>query len=224
MGTIDAASFGLPKDWGEGTMPRCLSFALVALVGVVATVPALGDEPVRTFVRNVARDFRRNNCWYDNFVPDDRAAQRAPFAMMVSNGWRLQNTLDDYYFLQDTAVLTEAGQIKVQQIVLYTSPGYRAIFVHRTTDPQMTAERIQNVQQAAAKFAPEGEIPVVVETYFRPRGMPAEYINDIYSRYRNTTPNPRYQSASGSSGGSSGGSSSGGSSGSSGSSGSGSGN
>jgi uncharacterized membrane protein YgcG len=203
-------------------MPRYWSWTLVALVGLVSAVPVRGDEPVRTFFRNMGRDFKRNNCWYDTFVAEDRAVQRAPFCVMVSNGWRLQNTLDDYYFQQDSSVLTEAGQIKVQQIVLYSSPAYRAIFVHRTTDAQMTAERIQNVQMAAAKYAPDGEVPTVAETYIRPRGWPAEQINDVYSRYRATTPNPRYQSLSGSSGGSSGGSSSG-SSGSSGS-GSGSGN
>lgn len=205
-------------------MPRSLSLALVAMAGLVTAVPVQADEPVRTFLHNMCRDFKRNNCWYDTFAPDDRAAQRAPFGTMVANGWRMQNTLDDYYFQEDTAVLTEAGLIKVQQIVLYTSPGYRAIFVHRTSDPQMTADRIQNVQQAAAKFAMDGEVPMVVETAIRPRGMPAEYINDIYSRYRATTPNPRYPSTGSSSGSSSSGSgsSSSGSSGSS--SGSGSGN
>ena len=115
-------------------MPRYLSWTLVALVGLVSAVPVRGDEPVRTFFRNMGRDFKRNNCWYDTFVAEDRAVQRAPFCVMVSNGWRLQNTLDDYYFQQDSSVLTEAGQIKVQQIVLYSSPAYRAIFVHRTTD------------------------------------------------------------------------------------------
>lgn len=189
-------------------MPRSLSWALIALLGLTSPHLVHAGEPIRTFCHNVCRDFKRNNCWYETFAPADRAAQRAPFCTMVANGWRTQNTLDDYYFQEDTANLTEAGMLKVQQIVLYTSPGYRAIFVHRTGDAQMTADRIQNVQLAAAKFATDGEVPVVVETAIRPRGMQADYINDIYGRWRQTTPNPRYQST-GSSGSSSGSSSSG---------------
>jgi hypothetical protein len=132
----------------------------------------------------------RNNAWPEPFIPSDRATARAPFAVCVANGWRLQNTLDDHHFDADTGKLTEAGELKVQTIVTRTPIPYRVVFVLRSERPDITAARMASAQEAAARFA-IGDVAPVGETVDRPRGTPGYYVVDIERSLRDSTPPPR---------------------------------
>jgi hypothetical protein len=153
------------------------------------------------------RDFHRNNIWPEPFNYPDRDAARAPFAVMVHNGWRLQNTLGSYHFHDGSPRLTEAGQLKVEWIMTEAPPQYRTIFVERAESPDATAGRIRAIQAAAGRYLPSGGMAEVYESLVPPRGTPADQIDATARQWQNTIPAPRLPSGGGSggSGGSGGG-------------------
>lgn len=137
------------------------------------------------------RDYRRNIDWPQPFVVPDRVAARAPFGMMINNGWRTQNTLSDEHFDQDTGALNEAGELKVRDILTYAPAEHRTVYVLQARNPQLTEIRNRSVKRFASRLAAPGEWPQVAGTRVRPRGWSADYINTIGTRYNATTPDPR---------------------------------
>ncbi|MHB1037286.1 MAG: hypothetical protein ACYC35_23345 [Pirellulales bacterium] len=155
---------------------------------------------------SVCRDFKRNNCWPDTFIPTDRQAVRAPNVIMIANGWRRQNTLFAYHFEEGAAKLTEAGRLKIKAILTQTPPEYLAVFVQRADTSEITLARIDAVQQTVARMAPEGgELPPVLETLVTPPGRPAAYNKTIADTLGTYKPTPWIQGDSGSGGGGGGG-------------------
>ncbi len=123
----------------------------------------------------VRRDWQRNNAWYDPFVPGDRAAVRQPFEISVNNGWRLQNTLSDFFF-DESGRLTEAGELKVKTIMQENAPQRRFVLVLKADDPSVTQTRMSTTYQAAARFALAGDTASVDETVLKPYDWPASYV------------------------------------------------
>ena len=111
--------------------------------------------------------------------------------MMVANGWRVQNTLSPHHFENDSAELTEAGRLKVAGIINETPLAYRAIFVVRDPDPEITSGRIVSIQEAVAKVLGDRPPVPVFETFDKPRGTPAYYVDEVTRRYQATIPDPR---------------------------------
>jgi len=156
--------------------------------------PPIVEQKPNVFKRtwmHLCRDFRRNNSWPDPFITADRVATRAPFDAQVANGWRLQNTLGEQYFEDDSPNLTEAGRLKIGRIINETPVAFRAIFVLRTEDPQLNADRVAMVQQSAARILGERPAVPIFETYEKPRGAPANYIDAVNEKYQATIPDPR---------------------------------
>ncbi|HEY2837684.1 MAG TPA: hypothetical protein VGJ26_00935 [Pirellulales bacterium] len=155
--------------------------------------PVVEKKPniVKRAWMHVCRDFRRSNAWPDPFVTVDRVAVREPFAAEVANGWRLQNTLGEQYFEADSPTLTEAGRLKIARIINETPTAYRAIFVLRSEDPVLNADRVAMVQQSAARTLGERPPVPIFETYEKPRGAPANYIDAVNEKYEATIPDPR---------------------------------
>jgi hypothetical protein len=125
-----------------------LCFAAPAGAGVVSS--AL--EGVEAVARSVARDIKRRNCWPEPFDAPDRYAVRSPFGVMVDNGWRRQNLLGDYHFVDQGGELTEAARIKIRWIVTEAPVQHRTIYVQAASNPQLTAARIDSVQQLTAQL------------------------------------------------------------------------
>jgi hypothetical protein len=173
-----------------------------ALTLLIAAGPLAASEFQQAY-HSCKQDFHRNNWWPEPFIWPDRASVCAPFAVMVHNGWRLQNTLAAHHFREGTAELTEAGKLKVMWIVTEAPASYRSIYVERADNPAVTSTRIQNVQTLAAGMAMEGVSPPVFETGIPARGWPADRIDAITRRAMDTMPDPRLPDRSG--GGSSGG-------------------
>lgn len=192
---------------------RHLLTAAVVLVAIASALPAEAGECsvgpnkpglVRRFLRNMGRDFKRNNCWPDPFIPGDRVHVYAPFGTMVSNGWRSFNTLGHHHFREDEARLTEAGELKIRSILTDAPADYRTIFVLNGDDQELNAGRVQAVQEFVASMAGEGEVPQVVATGISARGWPADYIDGHLRRFQATQPDPRIPARAGSSGSSGG--------------------
>jgi uncharacterized membrane protein YgcG len=180
---------------------------------IVATVFLLlpGVSDAQWFQR-LRRASERNRCWPAPFLEPDRMAVRAPFAIMINNGWRVQNTLGDDHFDTDTGLLNEAGELKVREIMTVSPPEHRTVFVLRARNEEETAARNRSVSELVAKLHPYGEGPLVAGTNMRPRTASADYINTIGTRFNATTPDPRLPASStGGMGGGSGGGGGGGS-------------
>jgi hypothetical protein len=139
---------------------------------------------------SICRDFRRNNAWPDPYVAADRVNTRVPFDICTANGWRIQNTLSDHHFT-DTGDLTEAGELRVAAIINETPLPYRAIFVLRADDPGITAERVVSIQEGVAKILGDRPPVPIYETYEKPRGTPAYYVDEVTRRFQATIPDPR---------------------------------
>jgi hypothetical protein len=152
---------------------------------------------------SVCRDFKRNNNWPDPFVTADRVNTRIPFDLSTANGWRIQNTLSAHHFEDNSPQLTEAGRLKVAAIINETPLAYRAVFVLRDVDPEITAGRVASIQEAVAKVLGDRPPVPVFETYDKPRGTPAYYVDEVTRRYQATIPDPRLPDDDSSSGSSS---------------------
>ena len=176
-------------------------WVLAALAVVLAPIQARAE-----WFPKIRRDFRRNNCWPQPFIIPDRMAVRAPFEVMINNGWQVQNTLSDEHFDSETGELIGAGEMKVRGILIENPAGRRQVYILRGKNPEDTANRQRSVEQYAAKILHPGEIPQISESNIRPRGWSAEAINNIGARYNASAPDPRLSPAGGSgAGGSSGG-------------------
>jgi hypothetical protein len=178
-------------------------YVIAGLLLAAAAAPMAEAGPLGKFFANMRRDYRRNNCWPDPFVAPDRAHVYAPFGVMVQNGWRAYNTLGEHHFRPDDARLNEAGVNRLRAILSEAPPEYRAVFVAGGADPQLTAARVAEVQELVQSMVLEGDVPPVMANYVPVRGWPAEYINNIGTRFAATTPEPRIPASGGSSSGSS---------------------
>jgi len=156
---------------------------------------------------SICRDFKRNNSWPDPFVTADRAATRLPFDLCTANGWRIQNTLSDHHFADAGGQLTPAGRLRVAAIINESPLPYRAIFILRSSEPAVTAERVVAVQETVAGVLGDRPPVPIFETYENPRGASAYYIDEVTRRYQATIPDPRLPEGDDMSGGSSSGSS-----------------
>jgi hypothetical protein len=187
---------------------RCLLFAAVACGALLPqsvlaqngnldcdVVAEDSAKPEPNFFKrawySVCRDFKRNNNWPDPFVTADRANTRIHFDLATANGWRVQNTLGDHHFVDNGTELTEAGRLKIAAIINQTPLCYRAVFVLRDQDAERTAGRVVAVQEAVAVVLGDRPPVPIFETYDKPRGTPAYYVDEVTRRYQATIPDPR---------------------------------
>ncbi len=169
-------------------MQRYLVTGLVAAAITASTTPSNAGEQgvfsaVRRVVRNFWFDYRENQLWPEPYIEPDRQAARMPIEMMIANGWRRENTLNDHHFEKGSTELTEAGRLKVKLILTNVPPQYRSIFVERSIDLQVTSARIASVQQVASDYVLDGEMPTVMQTQHSAVGWPANDIDMMRRKY-----------------------------------------
>jgi hypothetical protein len=175
-------------------LSRTIALAALLILGFSGSAQADWWEK---FWGRVKLDWHRNNAWPDTFTPADRAAVEAPFAVMIHNGWREQNTLGDYYFDVGQSELNEAGRLRVKWIMTEAPEQYRSMFVERAESPELTTARMASVRMAASAFLPPGGQAEVYETLIPARGWPAEDIYSTYVKFRDSRPAPVLPEASG---------------------------
>ncbi len=185
-------------------MVRCLLAFAVIVTTFAYAGPAQAQNCWRweVFWDSVARDWERNNCWPEPFIRADRYAVRAPFVLMVHNGWRRQNLLADHHFEEGTSVLNEAGRIRIRWIATQAPKHHRTIYLSRAENPEMTADRVAAVQEYLGQVVQQGDVPTVLETDLDAFGWPASRVDMIERQWQNSAPDPRLPEPAASSSGS----------------------
>lgn len=168
---------------------------LAVLVATMLAISALSGTAHAQVLKNIfhtmKRDSVRNNLWPDAFVPTDRVAVRAPFALMVRNGWERQNLLADQHFKPGTDELNGAGKNKIKWVLTQATSPHRILYLQRTHRPEATARRLENVRQWAARYLPEEAEPPIELSDFDAVGWPAERVNRVQKEFSNSLPSPR---------------------------------
>lgn len=145
-------------------------FSVVILSGLLSST--IGRPVQAGLLESIFRDIAEQQRWPRPYNCWDRDAARAPFPTMIHNGWRRQNLLADHDFSPDGTKLSSAGQAKVRWILTQAPLEHRSIFVRRAETAEQTAARINAVRDYAAKVAPDGGPPNILETHLSPAGYP----------------------------------------------------
>lgn len=165
--------------------------AILAVLAVGTTSHTSAGEWLREGWARLKGEVCINNMWPDQYVPADRVAVRAPFQLMIANGWRMENTLSDYHFDPESGALNEAGKLRVRDILTRNPAEHRTIFVLRGQSQEVTATRLAAAQEAAARVDTDGAPAEVLETPVIPRGTNAWYTNSVQGKFNSTLPDPR---------------------------------
>lgn len=178
-------------------MRRTSALVLTTMLLSLAAGTAQAGDWFHKFVKNSTTSARRVNHWPQPFIYPDRRSIVAPFKLMASKGWKVQNTVGAHLFDEKTGELNEAGKLKIRSILADTPPAHRSIYVQMATNREDTARRVDIVQQYAVNIVPRGPLPPVHVTSQAPRMHPADYVDSINRRFTSSAPRPRLSEDSG---------------------------
>jgi len=170
-------------------MRQSISFALSALVLAVAATSA-DAVIIDSTVHYIKSGYHRNKNWPYPYNCPDRVAVREPFEMMTRNGWRRQNLLGPHFFNPHTNQLTVAGELQVRWIMTQAPPQFRQVFIERSIDPSITAERIAATRVYAERVSLDGQMPEVFETSLMAEGRPASIVDITNTKFMENMPVP----------------------------------
>lgn len=173
-------------------MRQAIIAAIVVAIGASHAAAAHVDK-VACYIKS---GYRQNVDWPWPYICPDRVAVREPFNIMVQNGWRRQNLLGPHHFTDDGNKLTVAGELKVRWIMTQAPPDHRNVFVERSIDPTITAQRVAAARDYAAKVSIDGQTPMVEETYLLCEGRPAAMVDAVNVRFQESMPPPVLPTAS----------------------------
>jgi hypothetical protein len=211
-GCIVAPGSTTNQDRGADAMRKVQQWGSVGLALLVMSSPAHAGW--NEFWARFKTDYNRNAVYPQPFTAADKDLVRQHIELTEANGWKLQNTLGDMLFAQDSHELNEAGQRKIRWIMAYAPPHRRQVFVLQADNEAHTAQRMQSAQQFTAQLARDGNVVPVFVTDRDAPGIPGQYMESVEQQYWKTIPTPRLPSSGGgsssssSSGGGAGGSSS----------------
>lgn len=162
--------------------------AWLIVPAVLAPVAARGENWLqwRTWSSHTAQNIR----WPEQYLPADRIATRAPFAAMIANGWRAQNTISTYHFNEETGELNDTGRLKVRSVLFETPAEWRTLYVLRADRAELTSARLKSVQDYAAKLAQDEPVPPVLMTTVEPRGMRGDVADRVGRQFIENAPAP----------------------------------
>jgi len=143
------------------------------------------------FFSQCKADYHRNHAWPEPMVYSDRISVAVPIGMQVNKGWCRQTLLCEHHFEDNGTRLNQAGEMHVKYILTQVPARYRTIFVQRSLLPDVTAERVNSVQQAVMRMQPSGEGPQVVESDMTNDGIPADGVDTVFKKWLTTQPDPR---------------------------------
>jgi hypothetical protein len=135
-------------------------------------------------------DKLRNNAWPQPFRAIDANATVSPFEIMKNNGWREFNTLSTAFF-DNSNQLTDAGSLKLKQVLTQSPPTQRSVYVLKAATPEQTAVRVEAVQVAVSGMIPVGELPPILLTDIEPATSSGAYQTVVNRALIKTTPSPR---------------------------------
>jgi len=164
---------------------------------LAATSTAMAG-PLGAAFRHINRGYHRNQCWPQPFAYQDYQAAKAPFALMVNNGWRLQNVIGTHHYIPGSATLNEAGQRQIHWIITQAPQNRRTIFVEQGETRQQTEARLAAVRKIAEHLAVNGEGFDVQETHLPAQGTSGAYADRVNQGFGESIPPPRIPTTSGS--------------------------
>jgi hypothetical protein len=165
-------------------------YLVMLTLSCVTFVSGTAQAGWHEFWESVKLDTHRNLAWPEPFQTLDRRATLSHFAAMQQKGWKLETTISDYHFDQETERLTEAGRRKVRWILTEAPPQRRMVYVLISENEEATANRVDSVQRAISQMIPKGPLPPVIRTHVAPRGASAVYVQGVYSRAAAARPDP----------------------------------
>jgi hypothetical protein len=169
---------------------RRMTLATIAILVTALMASSASAVFLDTTAHYIKCGYRRNAAWPYPYICPDRLAVREPFELMVRNGWRRQNLLGGYLFNPATNQLTAAGELQVRWIMTQAPPAYRQVFVERSLDPAVTAERITATRQFAARVTLDGQLPEVYESGLMAEGRPAAIVDATNVKFMENMPVP----------------------------------
>ena len=181
-------------------MLRLLS-AVVFAVTLGSALPAQAQwfsspEGGHTLWNRYWDGWRANNHWPQQWIGYDRAAVCTPLDISSEKGWHRMNLIGSFHFDPATNQLNAAGEHKVRFILTRQLPQRRIVFVERGMTAEVTASRLDAVQQAAVTMMPAGELPEVVDSNMIMDGSPADEVDATLKGFARTRPDPRLPAAS----------------------------
>ena len=135
--------------------------------------------------------YHTNKMWPEPYVHPERAAVKAPFAVMEARGWQRDNLLGEHHFEEGQNRLTPAGMLRVKSIMANSPPQFKAVYVERSTDPSVTSSRIDAIQQGIVSLNLDGALPPVQATDMVVEGWSSEYVDAVGRKFNASIPSPR---------------------------------
>ncbi len=182
-------------------MLRLISTAVIA-VTVLSALPAQAQwfsssKSEHDWWQRYWASWNENNKWPMQWVGYDRQAVCTPLSVQAEKGWHRMNLIGSSHFDTASNELNSAGQRKIRFILTQQLPQRRTIFVERGESADLTATRVDAVQQAAVAMLPAGELPEVTDTAMILEGWPADEIDATLRGFDRTRPDPRLPASSG---------------------------
>ena len=134
--------------------------------------------------------YHAEHYWPYPYACQDRDYVRAISSAQTSNGWVTMTTLYDYHF-DDSHKLNESGRMQLRWILENAPARHRYAFVQAGIDNATSQSRLASVKNEATQLVGADQIPPVLIRVTSPLGRPAEEVDAIRRKERETIVNPR---------------------------------
>jgi hypothetical protein len=161
-------------------MPVALLSAAVAS-GAQPCTPPCGYQGRFTKSGDCEAAFHDNILWPNQYIGPAQRGICQSFDLMTRNGWRRHNLLGPAHFQRNGTELSEAGRLKVQWILTQAPASRRTIFIERSGDAEVMAQRLESVQTIASNMS-AGSADVQ-ETDLRDWGRPAAAVDAVFTGF-----------------------------------------
>ena len=134
--------------------------------------------------------YHAEHYWPHPYTCQDRDFVQSFSAAQTSNGWVTVTTLYDYHF-DDTHQLNESGRLQVRWILENAPAKHRYAFVQAGIDNATSQSRMAAVKNEATQLVGADQAPPVLIRVTSPLGRPAEEVDAIRRKERETIVAPR---------------------------------
>jgi hypothetical protein len=128
-------------------------------------------------------------------VIQDRHAVCSSYSVFERSGWSRQNTLSEFHFDPVSNQLTEAGRLKLRQVLLHHPAGRNDVFMARSMNEEHDRVRLTSIEQEGARMLSDGQTPHVTPVHVDYRMRPAEEVDFITRSRMESMPSPQLPDA-----------------------------
>lgn len=135
--------------------------------------------------------YHAEHYWPFPYACQDRDYVKSLSGAQVSNGWVSMTTLYEYHFDPDTHQLNPSGRMQLRWILENAPQRHRYAFVQSGSDETCSETRIVAVRNEAAQLVGPDLVPPVMLRITSPLGRPADEIDAVRRKDRETMLEPR---------------------------------